>query len=262
MPVVTGGTVVILLVLVLVLLVGGLVVPFCVGLVRGPRRPPGPAAASTAAPPMRPLGTIARIYGGVMLLYLLLAVFEAKDGFFGSGGGPRGAACVNTSMVGSLSPGGQGWRIRPGASLGPAGDLSGCVLHPTAGQWTLFALTKVPSLLLWAGVLLMIVRLVRHAARRGPFTPRAATLMRNLGMLILAGCAVVGALHAIGTDVLTDAVLAPRPFGGQFITEDALLRGPLQALLPIPALAGIALLSFASITKTGAVMDEELRATV
>ncbi len=249
--------------LLLVLVVGGLVVPFLVGLVRGPRPSagaPDPVAAPPAAP-MRPLGTIARIYGGFLLLYLLLAVFEAKDGFYADSV-RKGAACVNTGMVGTLSAGGQGWRIRPGTSLGPAGALQACVLHPTAGQWALLALTEVPSLLLWGGVLLMIVRLVRHAAQHGPFTPRSAALMRQLGWLILAGCVVVGALQAIGTDVLTDAVLAPRPFGGGFIIEDALLRGPLQALVPVPALAGIALLSFASITRTGAVMDEELRATV
>jgi hypothetical protein len=250
----------ILLAALLVLVVGVLVViPFGVGLIRGPRRPAGPAAPAVA--PMRPLGTIAGIYSRFLLLYLLAAVWEAKDGFYAHSV-RQGAACVNTGMVETLSAGGQAWRARPGTSLGPAGSLQGCVLHPTIGQWALLALTEVPSLLLWGGVLLMIVRLVRHAAQHGPFTPRAAALMRQLGWLILAGCVVVGALQAIGTDVLTDAVLAPQPFDAGFIIGDALLRGPLQALIPVPALAGIALLSFASITKTGAVMDEELQATV
>ncbi len=249
--------------LLVVLVLGYLVVPFGVGLVRGPRPSAGAPDPDAAPPalPMRPLGTIAKIYGGFMLVYLLLAVLAAKDGFYGSGV-RRGAACVTTGIGGPTAAGAQPWRARPGTSLSAVGNLQACVLHPTAGQWALLAVTEVPSLLLWGAVLLLIVRMVRQAALHGPFTPRFAALMRRLGWLILAGCVVVGALHAIGTDVLTDAVLAPQPFGGGFIAGDALLRGPLQALLPVPALAGVALLSFASITKTGAVMDEELRATV
>ena len=250
------------LLLLLLLVAGYLVVPFGVGLVRGPRPSVAadPDAAATAAP-MRPLGTIARIYGVFMLLYLLLAVWEAKDGFYGSGV-RRGAACVNTIDGLPLSASGQGWRARPGTSLGATGDLQACVLHPTAGQWALLALTKVPSLLLWGAVLLMIARLVRHAAQRGPFTPRAATLMRQLGWLILAGCALVGALDTVGTLVLTDMVLTPRPYDAAGIVPSTLVFGPLEALIPVPALAGVALLAFASVTRVGAVMDEELRATV
>jgi hypothetical protein len=249
--------------LLIVLVMGYLVIPFCVGLVKGPRPSAGPAGLGVApdSAPMRPLGTIARIYGGFLLLYLVLAILEAKDGFYAHSV-RQGAACVLTGIGGPTSAGAEPWRARPGTSLGATGDLQACLLHPTAGQWALLALTEVPSLLLWAGVLLMIVRLVRHAAQHGPFTPRAAGLMRQLGWLILAGCVVVGMLHAIGTDVLTDAVLAPQPFAGGAVVADVLVLGPLQALLPVPALAGIALLSFASITRTGAVMDEELRATV
>jgi hypothetical protein len=249
--------------LLIVLVVGGLVIPFCVGLIRGPVSSAGRAGpdVTPAAAPMRPLGTIAWIYVRFLLFYLVLAAWEAKDGFYADSF-RRGAACVKTIGGDPLSAVGQGWRARPGTSLGAVGDLQACVLHPTVGQWALLALTVVPSLLLWGGVLLMVVRLVRQAAQHGPFTPRAAALMRQLGWLILAGCVAVGALHAVGTDLLADAVLTPQPFGTGFIAGDAVLRGPLEALLPIPALAGVALLSFASMTKTGAVMDEELRATV
>jgi hypothetical protein len=251
------------LLLLIVLIVGYLVIPFGVGLVRGPRpssEAPDPDAAPPAAP-MRPLGTIARAYGGFMLLYLLLAVWRAKDGFYGSGV-RRGAACVNTIDGLPLSAAGQGWRARPGTSLGATGDLQACVLHPTAGQWALLAITEVPSLLLWGAVLLMIVRLVRHAAQHGPFSPRSAALTRQLGWLILAGCALVGALTSVGTFVLTDMVLTPQPYDAASIALSALLVGPLEALTPVPALAGVALLAFASMTRVGSVMDEELRATV
>ncbi len=110
-------------------------------------------------------------------------------------------------------------------SLGTAGDLQACVLHPAAGRRALFTRTGVPSMLLWGGVLLMIVRLVRQAARHGAFTPRAAALLRQLGRLVLAGCVVVGALDATGTDLLTGIALPPKPFDGSFIALDALVRG-------------------------------------
>jgi hypothetical protein len=248
--------------LVIVLVVGGLVIPFGLGLVRRPRQPAGSAdpAAASAAAPMRPLGRITGIYGRFLLLYLVIAVWRAKDGFYGFGV-RHGAACVKAMDGIPLSAAGT-WRARPGTSLGATGDLQPCVLHPTAGQWALVAMTQLPGLLLWGAVLLMIARLVRHAAQHGPFTARAATLMRQLGWLILAGCALVGVLDTVGTLVLTDMVLTPRPYEATSIAIGALVVGPLEALLPVPALAGVALLSFASITKTGAVMDEELRATV
>jgi hypothetical protein len=40
------------------------------------------------------------------------------------------------------------------------------------------------------------------------------------------------------------------------------LAGPIHALLPVPVLAGAALLTFARIIRAGADMDDELKATV
>jgi hypothetical protein len=126
----------------------------------------------------------------------------------------------------------------------------------------LYALTALPGLLLWCGVLLMIVALVRHAARHGPFTPRGAVLMVRLGWLIIAGCVVAGDLGGFGASVITNMVITPRPFDTGTLVANALLQGPLHVLLPVPALAGVALLSFGRMTRAGAVMDEELQATV
>jgi hypothetical protein len=248
-----------------VLVVGAVVVPFTWGLIRGPRQPGSLAGAQpgqVVTAPMRPLGRIAETYGGFLVLYLVLAAWRAKDGFYGSGV-RRGAACVDTRIGGGVPAGpGTGWAARPGTSLGRTGDLQACVLHPTAGQWALFVLTELPAVLLWSVVLLMILRLVRHAAELGPFTPRAAAMMRQLGWVVIAGSVVVGALAALGTDVITDMVLTPHPFDAGYLVIDGLVQGPLRALVPVPALAGAALLAFGSITRAGAVMDEELRATV
>lgn len=240
-----------------VLVVAGVLVPFAVGLIRGP----GPVSRGPAdgSQPMRPLGRVADLYVGYLVLAIVFLAWRLKDGNFGNG--QHDQACVNTGISGEpvrlLE-----WRARPGTSLGGSGDLQACIAHPTAGQWALYALTVLPGLLLWCGVLLMIVRMVRHAAQNGPFTPHAATLMIRLGWLIVAGSLVAGSLTALGSGVLTNMVVIPLPFDPGAVTKDALVFAPLRALLPVPALAGAALLSFGRITRAGAVMDEELRATV
>lgn len=239
------------------LVVVGVVVPFAVGLVRGPRpasQGPGEAGAS-----MRPLGRVADVYVGYFVLAIVFLAWRVKDGNFGTG--QHDQACVDTGITGQPLKL-QEWRARPGTSLGGAGDLQACVLHPTAGQWALYALTVLPGLLLWCGVLLMIVRLVRHAAQRGPFTSGAATMMVRLGWLIIVGCVVTGILTGFGNSVLTNMVITPGPYPDVTAMLNTLLEWPLRALLPVPALAGAALLSFGRMTRAGAAMDEELRATV
>jgi hypothetical protein len=234
------------------------VVPFVLGYIRGPRRATPGAGATDES--MRPLGRVADLYVGFFVLVIVTSAWRLKDGFYGNG--PNGQACVDTGITGTPVQVAREWRTRPGTSLGGSGNLQACVAHPTAGQWALYALTALPVLLLWCGVLLLIVRLVRHAAQHGPFTPRAAVLMVRLGWLIIAGCVVAGDLGGLGAGVLTNMVITPRPFDTGTVVANALLQGPLHVLLPVPALAGVALLSFGKMTRAGAVMDEELQATV
>jgi hypothetical protein len=232
---------------ILLLLVAGSVVW---GFVRDLRRPDV----------TEPLGQIAWLYGTFMVIYLALAALRIKDGFYG--GGQAGSVCVNTSLGGGGSVlSAAGWRARPGGSLGVA-DIQACVLHPSAADGAMFLLTQLPGLLLWGGVLLMIFRLIRHAVRRGPFTPRASSLMRQLGWLIVLGAALVGALDTLGISVLTDAVLRPQPYDAGGIVGNVLLLGAIKALFPVPLLAGAALITFGRITRVGAAMDEEIKATV
>lgn len=246
-----------LLVIVASLAIGGLIVAFLYGLIRGPGlASPGSGQGESS---MRPLGRVADIYVGYFMLAIVFIAWRLKDGAFGNG--PNGEACFDTGITG-VPPRAELWRTRPGTALPMAGDLVGCVAHPTAGQWALFTLTQLPGLLLWAGVLLMILRLVRHAAQHGPFTPRAAGLMFQLGWLIIAGCVVVGILTGLSTSLLANMVITPRPYDPVIVVLNAVLEEPLRVLLPVPALAGAALLSFGRVTRAGAVMDEELRATV
>ncbi len=158
--------------------------------------------------------------------------------------------------------GADGFAARPGASLSAGGDVTACALHPSLGQWALFLLTKVPELVLWACLLLLIWRLISEAARRGPFTRRAAAIVWLLGWVAIAGSYIASALDHLGADLLTSMLMTQAAYNGAGIAIDVLVYGPLKALLPVPALAGAALLTFAGITRIGVALDDEIKATV
>jgi hypothetical protein len=71
-----------------------------------------------------------------------------------------------------------------------------------------------------------------------------------------------GALRHLGADLLTRMLMTLATFDAKGIAVDVLLAAPFKALLPVPALAGSALLTCARITKAGAVMDDEIEATI
>ncbi len=119
----------------------------------------------------------------------------------------------------------------------------------------------LPGPLLWATVLLMIWQLVREAQRNGPFTARTAAIMWRLGLVVLIGAAIAGAIRELGSDLLVRTLMANPPYPGLGMPLDV-VYGALRALLPVPLLAGAALLSFARVTRAGVVLDEEVKATV
>jgi hypothetical protein len=126
----------------------------------------------------------------------------------------------------------------------------------------LYLLAKAPDIAPWGILLLLTWQLIRHASRGGPFTDHVAGTMRQLGWVLIGGSMIAGALEALGADLLTRMLMTPATFSGGGIMADVLIGGALKALLPVPAIAGAALLSFARITWAGAVLDEEIKATV
>jgi hypothetical protein len=114
----------------------------------------------------------------------------------------------------------------------------------------------LPTLLLWAGVLLLIWQIIAAARRDGPFTPKVAGSMRRLGWFILAGSVVAALVHEFAVDeLLVSMASLPKPFV-------SMIFGPLRALVPVPVLTGAALLTFARIIGLGTEMDEEIKGTV
>jgi len=248
----------ILIGLVLAAVAGVVVVPFIVGFVRGPQA--GHARSGAAAPddPMRPLKRVAVIYGSLLLLYLVAIAFQVSYGL-PPNSNSRISVCVDTAYP--YAGAAHGFAARAGASLSVGGDVTACALHPSPSQWVLYLLTKVPGLVLWGCLLLLIWRLISEAARRGPFTPLTAAIVELLGWTVLGGGYIAGALEHLGADLLTPMLMTPATFSGGGTVVDVVF-GPLKALWPVPALVAAALLTFARITQAGVVLDDEVKATV
>jgi hypothetical protein len=157
--------------------------------------------------------------------------------------------------------GGDNWAAQfhiatqPGASISINGALQACAPHPSFYQRLLYTLTGLPSVLVWAGVLFLLWRLVRAATLHGPFTGSIAVGMRRLGWCIIIGSLVAASAQGAATDALLNSLLREQNAFG-----DAVPR--FLSVLPVPLLAGAALLAFARIIRLGAAMDEEMQATV
>jgi hypothetical protein len=207
-----------------------------------------------------PLGTIAGLYGTALVLYVAASAYWLSRGFV-LGGGRRGSACVDTAFS-SGGGAGSGHTALAGASISATSNIQACALHPSLAQWALFLLTKMPDMVLWGWLLLLVWQLVSRASRGGPFTARTASTMHQLGWVVIGGSMTAGVLVALGADLLTRMLMTPATYSGAGVALDILIFAPLKALLPVPALAGAALLSFARIIRAGAVLDEEIKATV
>lgn len=213
-----------------------------------------------------PLESVTGFFG--MLMVLALAVFAGLWAF-GSGSLSGGPGAVCEKQPGATYSG--DWHTpfvsaKPGASIEIVGTIQACANHPGIGQWALYGLAEVPTIVAWCGVLLLLWRMIRVADQAGPFTLAVATAMRRLGWFILAGSLTVAVLRAVSTGLLLSGQLQAGPGqGGEMIGGDLFVElawGVIRATMPVPALAGAALLTLARIFRVGAAMDDELKGTV
>jgi Protein of unknown function (DUF2975) len=204
-----------------------------------------------------PLGSVTEFLG-LMLLFLLVSGLAFT--IFGSGSiGGFGDASVCVTQPGTT--GDSGWtspisKAKPGTSIQVNGQIVACGNHPSFGQRVLYTLTSLPGLLVWAGVLFLLWRVMVIARRTGPFTISVAIAMRRLGWVILAGTVVANAIQGLATDQLLNELIRPDTSYADAIID------PVRALVPVPLLAGAALLTFARIIRLGADMDDEIKGTV
>jgi hypothetical protein len=206
-----------------------------------------------------PLETVTAFFATFLLLTVALGTVLTLVGPGSFGGFGNTRICVTQPNTGYNGPDWAshlGVTHRPGTTVDINGTLQACALHPGIGQRMLYTLMSLPGLLVWAAVLLLLWRIIRAARQTGPFTVQAAAAMRRLGWLIIAGTAAAGVLQGFAQDRLINTMLTPSNDYGDALTD------PIRALLPVPVLAGAALLSFARIIQRGAEMDAEIKATV
>src|SRR5690348_16398910 len=200
-----------------------------------------------------PLETTTAVFASLFAATLILAAVATLVGTGTLGGLGHTQVCVTDPNAGGssgASPFTGVYTTKPGSQLPPPNALlSACATHPGFGQHLLYSLTVIPQILLWGGILLLLWRLLVIARRGGPFTVRVAAAMRLLGWYIIAGSILAAAITQLATVILFGSLVAPAPEDASSIAAAAI-----RALVPVPALAGAALLTFARIVRAGAAM--------
>jgi Protein of unknown function (DUF2975) len=204
-----------------------------------------------------PLGSVTEFLGLVLLVLLVAGLGFTVFGSGSIGGFGDASVCVmRPGSIGDSSWTTQAATARPGASVQINGQVQACAGHPSFGQRVLYTLTGLPGLLVWASVLFLLWRVIVAARRTGPFTISVAMAMRRLGWVILAGTVLAAAIQGLATDQLLNDMI--RPGTGY---ADGLIE-PIRAMVPVPLLAGAALLTLARVIRLGADMDDEIKGMV
>ncbi len=197
-----------------------------------------------------PLESVTLLFGGVLLIGFLLGTAGKVT--------TAGQLCASIPHLDepfTASAAGSGFTARGGASARIAGSVQGCAQHASPAERALAALATYPGLLMWGVLLLMIWRLLKTVRQAGPYTGRVAAATRQLGWFIIGASIAVAAIQGYAQDQLFNHLITPGVgVGDAFVS-------PLLAL-PVPLLAGSALLTFARVIRRGVEMDAEIKATV
>jgi hypothetical protein len=216
-----------------------------------------PKAAAERRRATEPLATITLTLVGLMFALLLLGVVASILGHGSVGGFGDAQVCATNSrtVVSNGHPPSLAHSVRPGAYLSLSSPVQVCADHPGAGQRVLYTLTQLPSALVWVVALLLLWRLMRVAARRGPLAIEVAAAMRFLGWFVLIGSVAAILLQGLANQLLLDTMVVHE-------SDVAGIVGALLHGLPIPVLVGAGLLTFARIIRIGAALDEEIKGTI
>jgi hypothetical protein len=206
-----------------------------------------------------PVESVTVIFGTVMLIVLAIFIVFTVFGTAMFHGFDQ-AVCVSpldlqTSDSGWALP--HGIAARPGYDASIDGVIQACALRPGVAQRALYTIAYLSAVAVWGWILLLVWRIIRVARRSGPFTPAVATAMRRLGWVVLGGTFAAAFVRTFIVDLQLSAMVT-LPIN-QFPN---LIWEPVKAIVPGPALAGAALLTFARIIKLGAAMDDEMQGTV
>jgi hypothetical protein len=152
---------------------------------------------------------------------------------------------VPTSEVGAV---GAPDRLPPGMEFDTGGWIPARIVEPTLAQGALHALTTVPTTLVLAGMLLVLLRVVKDAWDRNPFSTRTIRRLRLLGATVLLGGCLAEGVEQAATLALDQPI--------QFYSASSYL------LVSWWLFAGLASLAVAEVVNRGFAMRAELDAVI
>lgn len=160
-----------------------------------------------------------------------------------------GADSLPVEVPASAVTGTADYSLREGATITPEQDVEVTVTDPSPGQRIAWTLTTLPSLVVVAALLVLLLRVVWYARRSDPFTLATVRRLRVLAVVALAGGWLAFIVEAIAAMELSRTVLT----------------GGLVAYSTVPLywfLVGFGLFAVAEVVKRGCVMRAELDTVV
>ncbi len=148
----------------------------------------------------------------------------------------------------------EGRDLAAGVRLDDVDRVTLCVDDPEPWHHVLGFLSDGPVSLAQAAALLLLVLLLRNAARHGVYTAETATGVRHLGHYLLWVLPTVAMVESIARTTLVHAAVT---FDAGFMSFFGEWEAPWWAVI-----TGMALLSLAKIMRTSAEMRADLEGTV
>jgi hypothetical protein len=200
--------------------------------------------------PLEPAATVVQT---MLLLWLVLAAITVVSGSGSVLGFGQGELCVQAAsglsrVAADAVPTRDGVRAE-------VSEIRYCAQQPTGGQRMDWALTTAPSALLYLVLLLLALRLIWGANRRGLYTAETAGRLRVLGWFLLVGGVVASIVEAVARVRFLDTVVSYQPH-----VEATWLQQWDMSIWVV--LIACVLLSFARITRIGNTMRKDLEGTV
>ncbi|WAX78666.1 hypothetical protein [Streptomyces sp. KMM 9044] len=195
------------------------------------------------------VSTALRLMVGLLLVSFALSLLN-NDVPFWSGIGH----CVTADWTaGSSGSTDALFQARDGAHVNAIPQY--CAEQSNNYQRLLGVLSRTPSLILLAGGLILLNRLLHSATRVGIYTARTASKLQVLGWWLLLGSIAAALTQAIAQAALLSTLAESIPLSAESVLNTAKLPG-------LAVVTALGLLAFARIMRVGVAMREDIEGTV
>ncbi|MEU2765109.1 hypothetical protein ABZ712_32180 [Streptomyces sp. NPDC006906] len=195
------------------------------------------------------VSTALRLMVGLLLVSFALSLLNSDVPFWSGIG-----HCVTADWTaGSSGSTDVLFQTRGGAHVNAIPEY--CVEQSNNYQRLLGVLGKTPSLILLAGGLILLNRLLHSATHIGVYTAQTASKLRVLGWWLLLGSIVSALTQAIAQAALLSTLAESIPLSVESVLNIAKLPG-------LTVVTALGLLAFARIMRVGVGMREDIEGTV